>query len=581
MATFYWVGSTGKTASAYDYNHPENWRIKTIVGTTGDSTAFSYLTTATRVPSAGDDVFIGSEEGPTAVSPLLYGGFSGPHTNGGWANSVGATFAASTNNILNSFTVMAEWNPNKTGVQNKYPFSIVGGGKDSVWRFGGFGGSGATQTPGLTGDDLSDRRYSMLNLKCALITDFTTGDNTTGLTGSFISQRNNKSVSGARQIKLNLVKCLNSRGTPINIYSKGTKYSGWDDVGIDGNPGPSAQYQEFLGDPNNGGSPTSKSEVILSGFLNEFQDNSRPSSSWIKSGNLGYGYPNVILQGCTLGSYVGSNLCPVFIDHRSTIGNVRMSVPFVYSVGQHPLYITNSVNNTNSLTDTMLKLQGEQNAGKALSSLGYSVTGGIGTTSGVGPGEIFIKTTPEIRKNEVPLNWSTSLPSVSFIEIGVNQFETGLTSFAKVGKLNIEGTWQYNSGYGANQLHLDNCQIGEAIVNNTIVRAKQNISSFSANIGFGILDMRQYSRLNLNAVTTFNNWGFGVTASGGTAQVGGLLSDDLSTISTSSGVALFNRVTQRVITSGGGGGRYDDKTGIVTRFDITEVNPDSRTETQA
>ena len=539
MAIFYWRGSTGGTASAYDYNNPKNW-VELIKPTTNSSTWFNR--TATRCPGAAGGTHSGSGDwaaiglGATALSPLLYGGFSGSSVTGGYANGVGATFAAgnSGGNFLSFLEIYAIYSPiSVSDAQNFYPFTVLGGGKNAIYDLGGFGGSGATDTPGLTLDaTLDDPRYDSLKIKAAMIRDITTADTQSG------------GAKTQKLINLNLVKCVDTKNNPFGVYQKGRKYSTYGG-GTAG--GMSGQFIEWAGFIPGNGMPTSKSSVILSGFLNEFQDVSRPSLEWIASGEKRYGSPSVTLLGCTLGSYNGTNLCPLEVGLNSTVGNIKMVTPYVYQYG------------LNTPSDyASLKIQGEVNAGKVFSALGYpsSLTGGV---TGAGVGEVILEAVNQT---------SSPLPSGSpTLVLGTNIIDSGVTAPAKIGKVQIFGGWNLPS---MTQVTIDSVNIGEMITDRTRIVGSPLLQPTSQ-ANFGILDLRNNSELWLNSNPAFNNWSFGVTSggTGATSTIGGIYGDDSSLIRLSSGVALFNTVLERVIP------RYVPKTGRFSNIVATEITPDS------
>lgn len=542
MAIFYWRGSTGGTASAYDYNNPSNW-LELIKPTPKSGTWFHR--TATRCPGAaggthngfGDWASIGI--GMTALSPLLYGGFSGSSVTGGYANGIGATFAAgnSGGNFLAYLNIYAVYSPGAVSdVQGWYPFNVIGGGKNAIYDLGGFGGSGATDAPGLTLDaTLDDPRYDSLKIKAAVIQDITTADTQTG------------GPKAQKTINLNLVKCVDSKNKPFGVFQKGRKYSTYGG-GTAGNAGgATGQYIEWAGYIPGNGMPTSKSSIILSGFLNEFQDVSRPSLAWIQSSDKSYGSPSVTLIGCTLGSYNGTNLCPLEVGLNSTVGNIKMVTPYVYQYG------------LDTPSDYVsLKIQGEVNAGKAFSALGYpaSVTGGI---TGAGVGEVSFEAVNQT---------SSYYPSGSpIIQLGTNMFESGSTAPAKIGKVQIIGGWNLPS---LTEVTIDSVIVGEMITEKSRILGSSMLQPTSQ-ANFGILDLRSNSELWLNSNPVFNNWSFGVTsgATGATSTVGGIYGDDSSLIRLSSGVGLFNTVLERVIP------RYVSKTGRFSNLSAIEIMPDS------
>jgi hypothetical protein len=135
---YFWVGgSTGSTLpNRFSWNEASNWRISTGYDSFSDTLSTEV---ATDVPAYDDTAVVGgfSPEGgyfsTTATSPLLFGGFSGGLTMGGWTSgSYGNTgiqwstsldkFIIAGNQLLNLDSV------NSDGYTFNYPFPIVGGG---------------------------------------------------------------------------------------------------------------------------------------------------------------------------------------------------------------------------------------------------------------------------------------------------------------------------------------------------------------------------------------------------------------------------------------------------------------------
>ena len=73
--TLYWIGATSDSLSKYDWNVASNWCKEIGNGNT-------YLVPASNSPQAGDTVYFGHRV--HALSPCLFGGYSGSATSGSW-----------------------------------------------------------------------------------------------------------------------------------------------------------------------------------------------------------------------------------------------------------------------------------------------------------------------------------------------------------------------------------------------------------------------------------------------------------------------------------------------------------------
>jgi len=104
---FYWVGNSDESnPDSYWFNKPSNWVEKVT------ESSRTFLRTAKTAPGIGDTVWIGSGLGPTAQTPLLYGGYSGDAFYGWWfgatANSAtGGTFDSGLNTVNIGFSIGA------------------------------------------------------------------------------------------------------------------------------------------------------------------------------------------------------------------------------------------------------------------------------------------------------------------------------------------------------------------------------------------------------------------------------------------------------------------------------------------
>lgn len=619
MALFNWIGSSGGTASAFDFNVASNW-LELIKPTTNPSTW--YWKQASRVPGSSSGTSGGAEQdqvtfglGPIdkpALSPCLWGGFVGTDATGGYANGIGGgapSGGTSSNNWLSLVQiskiygsgVMPTSVPEIAGPgqvtgdgfrrQNNYPFQVIGGGRNAFYTLGwspagasgetGIDMQGLSSGLGITfGDIPSDSRYDSLRIKASRILDVTPADTGTGVRGLTVNSVFNPNF----EINLNLVRCIrNISGvsTPFGVYEKGYKNSFQTFNGASGSiwvewggwrqgvPGPTGGLQL--------GGPTSKTKVTLSGFLNEFKDLSRPSDSWILSGNRRFGDPEVILKGCTLGYYSGTNLCPVTIDSKSTVGSIKLNglafyrdssyfIPWRASQGHTETWDVTypSVPGgmgwaggggpirpfelSNPSTHPMLQLRGEVSSSKAVSSLGWSLTGGI-TGAGVGEVQVLMNTAVQFANNGQ--QWPIGSP---ILQLGNSSLlDDGTTGACNVGRITTTSIPYFYVDRGvfdepvrlnvnlAGSLNVSECNVFNSYIQAVVA------NNSTDKVSFGVLNLNDRSELALNALSHFNNWAFGVTAgaTGATSVVGGIYGDDTSIIRLSSDVNLFNQQVTR------------------------------------
>ena len=123
MANYYWVGATASAGiSRYDFNTPANWQtLFWNSNTTGGAIGWTYQG-ATSCPGVGDHASVGVSvvhPAPYAISPLLYGGYSGNSAFGEWSNAIGST-GTTLNSSLATLAV------DMSG--SRYPFNYFGGG---------------------------------------------------------------------------------------------------------------------------------------------------------------------------------------------------------------------------------------------------------------------------------------------------------------------------------------------------------------------------------------------------------------------------------------------------------------------
>lgn len=507
---FWWVGglgtsvTSGSSKDSYDWNNPSNWK-------TWNALNGGEWVTSSRVPGAingtNDIVFVGGLSfGPTANAPLLYGGFSGSSTTGGYANSTGLTFDAgtTTNNTLLELNIKWEY-----GYEQKYPFNVVGGGLNSLYSMGVTSSSitGASAAYGVTfGNYSTNPHYQSLKVKSRVFKEES-------------SRANNKTIF------LNSVKAVDGLGNPVGLFIKGSSLTGnsW-----------------------NGGS-TTRSKIFLTGFLNEFINESKPSDSFVRnvvdaskirqdyndtSLSYGlYGYPEINLGwngvGCTVGSYLGNNLTNLVVDNNSTVGKININTVYVHKP------TTSNV----GLENYPISILGEV-SDKSLAALGYSLTGG---PTGAEYGKVTINTLPQILSNALGVTSdSLNVTIGNFLNIsGLTAF--GYTGSSRISRLEIVNQYPDATTTPTNILFMGSAVVADAKVIKTKISAWKEAQISSIDIG--TLRMNNNSELLLNEAPNINSWSFGLLpAIGATTQIlGGIYGDDTSTIRMSEGVAMFNK----------------------------------------
>lgn len=513
MASFYWKGSTGGTASNYAWNVPQNW-VKLVKPNPYSS--FSYFVGATNaVPSGGDDVYIGGFlTGPTAVSPLVYGGYSGSGNTGSWLTNLGATGATTAQGQLRSLTICWE-----SGAQFKYPFTHVGGGKTIVWDMTGSNfsvGSVGPQTPGLTPDSLPTSYFDTLTVLA---------DNTYEFSSPIIDPIERKTI------KLNYA--LGSTGF-VNSTQKGTVIKG-------------SRYMPHS-DRLSELRASSTSRMILSGFIQSIKDESKPADQWWQVGGGDFGDPEVYFQGCTFAQYNGNTFATTVFDQNSTAALIHLKSWYNYP----SRFVTGS-----RVGGTRQYIIGEVNAGKAFAGLAMSITGGI---TGAGSGTVIIDADWTKRYVELPVGGVDTLNSFNekewggFVYIGdeLGFVTDGFTGTTKIGELTVIGGSRAPSAdediFGFVTLsNKPSVGIGgNAAIGNTVLdRADIWPLSRNAVAAFGQLTMKNDSVMHLNVNSAAPDWTFGVTAgTGNNVLVGGILGEGegrAGAIIVTQGLQLFNK----------------------------------------
>lgn len=512
MASFYWKGSTGGTASNYAWNVPQNWAK---IVKPNPYSSFSYFVGATNaVPSGGDDVYIGGFlTGPTAVSPLIYGGYSGSGSTGSWISNIGATGTTTAQGQLRSLTIA--W---QSGAEFKYPFTHIGGGKNIVWDMTGSDfsvGLVSARTPGLTPDSLPASYYDTLTVLA---------DNTYEFSSPIVDPVARKTI------KLNYA--LGSTAF-VNSSQKGSVVKGSRYL-----PGsrPADSYKA-----------SSTSRMILSGFIQSIYDDSKPADQWWQVGGGDFGDPQVYFQGCTFAQYYGNTFATTVFDQNSTAAVINLKSWYNYP----SRFVTGS-----RIGGTRQWIIGEVSAGKAFAGLGMSVTGGI---TGAGNGTVTIDADWESRYVEISQGGVDTLNSFNekewggYVYIGdaYGDVGDGFTGTTKIGELNVIGGSRAPSAdedqFGFVTLSnkptvgiAGNAAIGKTVLDHADIWPLEK----NAIAAFGQITIKNGSVMHLNVNGAAPDWTFGVTAgTGNNVLVGGILGEgyDPGIIKVTEGLQLFNK----------------------------------------
>jgi len=130
MANFYWQGQSITGIAKFDWNTKENWKqVEFNSSGTGSSFGWRYVT-ANYAPGPNDAAIFGAiNEGGgalqplNALSPCLFGGYSGNVASGSWLGAVIETGTTAQSSLITIVTNLSR----ETG-GNRYPFTLFGTG---------------------------------------------------------------------------------------------------------------------------------------------------------------------------------------------------------------------------------------------------------------------------------------------------------------------------------------------------------------------------------------------------------------------------------------------------------------------
>lgn len=484
MAIFKWVGNTGTNQSIFDWNTASNWAIRLL------NNGIATYVTATFAPGPFDEVWIGSpmqynanyveSTAPTALSPLLYGGFSGSVAGGTWANArqpYGHTFNSACTTTWIKVTNEYGESPHFEIIRRQYPFNYVGGGLTGQileW---------VLQNTGVTTVNISDPRTQSLkiktdNLSCVIRGVPEIAGDTLGYSPIIIN--------------LNCIKNLSQLGGGTGS-----------DAGTSGPTIPIVKSQ-FNSNWNNG-------TIIINGGVfdkmniwgrrTDFYPNPKPGITILKNVIFNQAFVShqlkTIFEGCT-GNYVR------LYDNYTGVG----SSPIDYWVIGSGLHFNSSLNSNYVLNELY------PNGG---------VTGELTPTDNV------------IRLDPVPIPYgdvSQSYPVYLGDNAQLTRKYYGLIDASNV------GTTPYSDKYNiifVGPLTLNSIKCSRHTISTNM---NSNYSKHSINIG--ALYLNQDASLNFSESPNFDFWYFGLTAENGGISGGIIFEDEMSKIIGSAGVRLFN-----------------------------------------
>jgi hypothetical protein len=309
------------------------------------------------------------------------------------------------------------------------------------------------------------------------------------------------------------------------------------------------QYGEW-----EGGRASSTSRMILSGFIQSIDDQSKPSTRYWVSGGGSFGDPQIYFQGCTFAQYYGNTFATTVFDQNSTAAVINLKSWYNYPTR----FVTGSRAN-----GTRQYIIGEVSAGKAFAGLGMSVTGGI---TGAGNGTVTIDADwtkryiqpsggyPGGENNPDSLNSFMENEWGGFVYIGDEYgiVTEGFTGTTKIGELNVIGgarapaTKEDQYGFVSMSNKPTVGIAGNAAVSKTVLdHADIYPYSRTALAAFGQLTLKNGSVMHLNTNGAVPDWTFGVTAgTGNNVLVGGILgegSESAGIIKVTEGLQLFNK----------------------------------------
>jgi len=498
MATYFWQGSTAQGIDRFNWNHSSNWRVQS-------GSNLNLFPVALTAPGAGDVVYVGQAAGGfTALSPILYGGFSGSVSGGNW--TMGPTSTGTTaNSSLNSLTVnMGRVYLPNTATTTKYPFPYFGGGiTGEIYDY-------CTSVLGLTDGDITGSNVSLAEAGLNLKVRFNFNIATTGR----IDQ--NYELGGLdgfgypnySKVKINFVM---SKDTTNRCFT----------------------YSDFLWGRG------SSSRFLEDGFGNiEINNGAFNSSSFIHglgmtAGPTG-GFTGAIQRPLSLKfnrsivAYAQGNSCDFEIDKSCTFGTLSIFG------GPNPFY--QEPRNYGYDGKGML-VAGRFNSNDALSELGF--TSSSGTTTGAFVSGIFLYD----QYTSLPGNTNYDYEPTILIgspDDGATFSAQSINTFTEIAPYSSNTS---NSKRRWNIMIHGSSTITSMSLEGTDLFASSAMDN-SKEVSISNLHLSEASVLNMKQNPNFDNWFFG-SLTGSTSQattvIGGInFGDDSCRILGSSSIKLYN-----------------------------------------
>lgn len=508
MAIFKWVGNTGTSQTKFDWNTPSNWRIRSLL-----PTGVCYAVTSFS-PGPFDEVWIGAvslepginddRRSPKALSPLLYGGFSGTVAGGSWANAQlhsGNTFTSALSNLFIDIRKLRGVQEGQTYITEQYEFPYIGGGLGNP---GSLRREWINENSPVDSIDTTDPRTSQLTVKVNN-TACTVKDDNIG----FILSRNSDV-----EVALTYVKNFSQVGGGTASYGGVT-------AGLT-----AAIVKDVLSIVSNG------IVDITNGVFDKITAKGYKTWDWYEVPGSGtVWFRNVVFN-------------QAFINHQ-------LYTQFNGGTGNHIRIVNNIQPNDYWINNAALLYSGNLNSDYVLSEL-YNGIGGITGALSVNDNTILM--------DPVSLPFGYTAGVDSNIPDGA-QFPVYLGDFSDFPQRKFFGRLEANSNNAPNTGMYRISFIGPVDINTISINRHRimstmykNYASNSVRIGTVYLDVG--SILDFAANPVFDQWYFGLQSAAGIS--GGIVFlDEESIIRGSAGLRLWNTNLQV-------GGRVDTRTGVIS-----------------
>jgi len=486
--TLYWAGSTAAAGlNRFNFNYGPNWKVAAW-----NKPTTQWLASATG-PNPGDTIYVGSQF--VALSPILYGGYSGGVTSGTWLINGGTAGSASGTTATNSLTYVTidVSSPGTATGTSYYPFPYFGGGitGDTYNYVVNVMGQDTTDYTGFTAS------YSSLGLN--LKVGYNVAVTTTGRINPFYD------IGGTDQNGYPNYSVVNLNFTPSKVVSGGAS-------------GPSAgacQTYLYFGVPyynrNGGGNVTINGGMFNAVSYNDLSSNYGPVSRPLA----------IQMNRCVVGSSNFNN-CDLVIDKSCTFGTLNVNPT---DMPYYPIQRNRGFDGKGIIVSGLFD-----------TSTAYNLMGWATPSVTASPYQSGIYMYPQYttRASDTLYNYT---PSVI-----ISTPDDGTTFTSQVLQIISESGL---SGAGSSTVKKPwNVQFfGDSVIT-TMVAQGANISALpgvanNKKVQITNLTLAEFSILDLQRAPNFDNWYFG-TISNGTVVGGINFADDTSRIIGSAGVRLYN-----------------------------------------